>query len=113
MVLGFDFNFPGPVQPLERFLRVLYYDANHEVKLMSLEICKFSLNDPCFLNYRPSMVAASALIISINLFQKNKSDKNNFFVGCQINFGLMEMNLEIWNNKRVFYLTGYSIEDLK
>lgn len=59
------------------------------------------------------MIAACALIISINLHQKNMGVKSNFFIGCQINFGLIEMNLEIWNNKRVFYLTGYHIEDIK
>lgn len=71
IVFGFDFNFPGPVQPLERFLTILGYDNNNEVKEMALEICKFSLNDPSFLNYRPSMIAACSLIISINLFKKN------------------------------------------
>jgi hypothetical protein len=50
IVFGFDFNFPGPVQPLERFLKVLGYDDNNVVKDMALEICKFSLNDPIFLN---------------------------------------------------------------
>ncbi len=26
--LGFDFNFPGPIQPMERYLRMLDYDKN-------------------------------------------------------------------------------------
>jgi hypothetical protein len=83
------------------------------VKEMSIEICKFSLNDPSFLNYRPSIVAASALIISINLFQKNKNESKGFFLSCHENFGLVEMNLEIWNSQEVFNLTGYSIEEIK
>ena len=27
--LGFDFNFPGPIQPMERYLRMLDYDKNN------------------------------------------------------------------------------------
>ena len=26
--LGFEFNFPGPIQPMERYLRMLDYDKN-------------------------------------------------------------------------------------
>lgn len=33
--LGFDFNFPGPMQSLERFLRILNYDQNKSVIEMS------------------------------------------------------------------------------
>ena len=31
MRLGFDFNFPGPIQSMERFLRILGYDLNRTV----------------------------------------------------------------------------------
>ena len=31
MKLGFDFNFPGPIQSMERFLRILGYDLNRTV----------------------------------------------------------------------------------
>jgi hypothetical protein len=33
--LGFDFNFPGPIQSMERFLRLLGYDLNVAVYDMS------------------------------------------------------------------------------
>lgn len=33
--LGFDFNFPGPIQSMERFLRILGYDLNRSVYEMS------------------------------------------------------------------------------
>ena len=52
--LGFDFNFPGPIQALERYLRVLGYDLNRSVFDMSFQICKFQLNEAKFLDYRPS-----------------------------------------------------------
>jgi hypothetical protein len=33
--LGFDFNFPGPLQSMERFLRLLEYDQNLSVVEMT------------------------------------------------------------------------------
>lgn len=33
--LGFDFNFPGPIQSMERYLRLLGYDLNRSVFDMS------------------------------------------------------------------------------
>jgi hypothetical protein len=35
VALGFDFNFPGPVQSMERYLRILNYDLNKTVYDMS------------------------------------------------------------------------------
>jgi len=52
--LGFDFNFPGPIQSMERFLRLLGYNQNTVVVEMGFQICKFALNDALFLKYRPS-----------------------------------------------------------
>ena len=37
----FDFNFPGPIQSMERYLRILGYDLNKTVYDMSYQICKF------------------------------------------------------------------------
>jgi hypothetical protein len=68
--MGFDFNFPGPIQSMDRFMRVLNYDKNKTIKEMSYQICKFQLNEARFLNYRPSCVSAAAVIISINIYQK-------------------------------------------
>ena len=45
VMLGFDFNFPGPVQSMERFLRILDYDLNKTIYDMSFQICKFQCND--------------------------------------------------------------------
>lgn len=39
--LGFDFNFPGPVQTMERFLRLLEYDQNPTIFEFAYELCKF------------------------------------------------------------------------
>ena len=54
VAMNFDYNFPGPIQSLERYLRVLDYDFNKTVYDMSYQICKFQLNDSRFLEYRPS-----------------------------------------------------------
>lgn len=52
--LGFDFNFPGPIQSIERYLRLLNYDFNEVIKNLGFEICKYVLNDAQHLEYRPS-----------------------------------------------------------
>lgn len=66
--LGFDFNFQGPIQSMERYLRLLGYHDNSTVYDMAYQICKFQLNDAQFLEYRPSEIAACAVILSINIF---------------------------------------------
>lgn len=51
-----DFNFmvAGPIESMDRFLRILDYDQNENVKKMTLDICKFSLVDARFLKYKAS-----------------------------------------------------------
>jgi hypothetical protein len=69
--MGFEFNFPGPMQSMERYLRILGYDKNKIVVDMSFQICKFQLNDARFLKYKPSNIAACSVILSINIYEKN------------------------------------------
>jgi hypothetical protein len=38
---GFDFNFPGPFQSMERFLKLLGYDQNEDVSDTAYQILKF------------------------------------------------------------------------
>lgn len=38
---GFDFNFPGPIQLLERYMQILNYSDNEAVMDISFSICKF------------------------------------------------------------------------
>lgn len=52
--LGFDFIVPGPIQSLERYLRLLDYHQNDLIMEMSSQVCKFQLNDSKFLGFRPS-----------------------------------------------------------
>jgi len=112
--LGFDFNFPGPVQTMERYLRVLAYDLNRSVFDMSFSICKFQLNEAKFLDYRPSQVAACAVILSVNIFEEdNQKTKNTNFFKPPGKKGLKELNTDIWNNEQVVSVTGFCVTDLK
>ena len=65
--LGFDLHFPGPVDPMHRFLHLLDFNKNQLMAGMAFQICKFSMNAPVFLNYRPSVIAACAVILSANI----------------------------------------------
>lgn len=89
-IMGFDFNFPGPMQSMERFLRVLNYDKNKTIQDMAYQICKFQLNDARFLNYKPSLIAACSCILAINIYEKDKEQYNNkgFFANCKYQNGL-------------------------
>ena len=71
MKMGFDYNYPGPMQSLERFMRIINYDKNRTIYEMSFQICKFSLNDSKFLEFRPSQIAACSIIISINIYERD------------------------------------------
>lgn len=84
---------------------------------MSFQICKFQCNDAQFLKYRPSVIAACAIILAINIYERDleKYQNKNFFINSKVSTdgGLMELNTEIWNNQNVHSLTGYTIEDIK
>ena len=70
--MGFDFNFPGPIQIMERYLRILDYDTNKTIMDMAFQISKFQLNDARFLNYKPSAIAACSVILGVNIYEKDK-----------------------------------------
>lgn len=53
-MFGCDFNFHGPIHFVDRYLRLLDYGNEEVIQMMCNEICKFSLNDEMFLNYKPS-----------------------------------------------------------
>jgi len=77
---GFEFNFSGPMEFINRYLRVLGYDKNDQVKIICEQLCRFQLNYSTFLKYKPSQLAAAIAIISINILKKTEIDslkKNN------------------------------------
>ena len=53
-------------------MRILNYHESQVIFEMSYQICKFSLNDANFLKYQPSQIAASALLLSINIFELDR-----------------------------------------
>ena len=111
--LNLNFIMPGPIQSMERFLRILDYDKKTPVVYsMAYQMCKFSQNDSMFLQHRPSQLAAAACIISINIFEGNVSDgkESSFF---KTKNGQLILNTDIWNNPRVVSLTGFSILMIK
>lgn len=69
--MNFDYNFPGPIQSMERFLRILDYDFNRTVYDMSYQICKFQLNDCKFLDFLPSQLAACSILIAVNIYERD------------------------------------------
>lgn len=101
---GCDFNFQGPIAPLERYLRLLNYDTETTVFKLAVAILKGTLTQQSFMHYQPSMMAACTLITSINLFDSHKDNKSG---------QKKLMNTDIWNNKAVHESTGYSILDLR
>jgi len=76
---------------MERYLRILGYDLNKIIFDISFQICKFSLNDAKFMAYPPSQVAASSLLLAINIFEwdayKNHHSKKGFFKNCKVRKG--------------------------
>lgn len=72
IALGFDLSLPGPVVPIERFLHLLGINRVKILRLLTETMCKFSLNDPHFLQYRPSQIAACATILSTNIYHRDK-----------------------------------------
>lgn len=60
---------------MDRYLRVLDHDTNVKVNQMALQILTLSLVDEKLLNYRASQIAASAVILAINIFMVQKELK--------------------------------------
>jgi hypothetical protein len=94
---------------MERYLRLLDWHHDKNVFGMSFQICKFQLNDAKFLDYRPSQIAACAVILAINIHNEDLGLKN---FHKRSDKGL-ELNTAIWNNEKVVTVTGFSISDLK
>ena len=51
---GFDFNFPGPMQFVERYLRIMNADRIPAINNIVFAILKLQLIDPRFLSIKPS-----------------------------------------------------------
>ena len=122
LMFGCDFNFHGPINFVDRYLRLMNYSNEEVIQMMCYEICKFSLNDDLFLNYKPSQIAACSVILSINIFKKeemehykNTNEQNkisNFLTVAKEDSKKFYLNTDIWNNPNVVSASGYTIESL-
>jgi len=116
-IFGFDFNFNCHNIFIERYLRILGYHNEEVVEMMSFELCKFSLNENKFLKYKPSVMAACSVLLSINIFRKEEcsttSTDKQFLDISNENPEKFDLNTKIWNNAKVSGCTGYTIEMLK
>jgi hypothetical protein len=76
----------GPIESLDRYIKVLGYHNNPNVRKMTLDISKFQLVDAKFLKYKPSQIVACSLILAINIWEKESekySDNAEFFSLCR------------------------------
>ena len=101
---------------------------------MTFQICKFTMNEPVFLNYRPSVIAASAIILCANIHMRDKeahestgvfkngkvpteNDESSFSLSSTLSSldqkPLLRVNTQIWNNQKVKENTGYPYTALK
>jgi len=76
-LFGFDFNFNCHGIFIERYIRILGYQKESIILMMSHELCKFSLNEESFLKYKPSVIAACSVILSINIYNNEEGSTKN------------------------------------
>lgn len=72
--MSFNFNWPGPLPSLERYVRILRVDPIM-LKEMSCQICMFAQNDAKLLGFAPSQLAACSLIICLNIYHFEQEQK--------------------------------------
>lgn len=124
---GFDFNFPGPIDSIQRYLRLVGYDKDRSVVAICEQLGRFQLNYSVFLKYKPSQIAACVVILSINLAKKNellrdaqnssstvspKFKATGYFEKCRMSNQYL-INVSMWNNAEVMKSSGYTIEMIK
>ena len=82
---------------MHRYLRVLGHHKNQKVKQLSEGILREHIKYVHFLNYRPSQIAACAVLIASNLEQN----------ACNLS------DCSAWQDKEIVTMTGYTAEMLK
>lgn len=72
---AFDFNFVGPKQFLDRYMRILELENKSKIQKMALQILSLSIVNHKLISYRPSQIAACSLIIALNIYTAQKHIK--------------------------------------
>ena len=126
--LSFDFNFPSYTQPISRFLRLLDFDSVDSVRSITHKITMLAMNDSSFLSCRPTILAASSIIISINIYKNDELRKictrssteeimtesfENTLSDFKNEDKLLRLNTDMWNNLKILSATGLTIETLR
>ena len=65
-----DVNERGAVECGDRFLKLLSVNNNKQIESLCFQILKLHLKNSVFLKYKPSKIAACAVIIACNIENK-------------------------------------------
>ena len=98
-VLHFDFNMISPLTFLERFLRISDFYLDPSVSQLSHHYIKLAMASIAFLDYRPSHLAAAALLLAISVLSQSAQK-----------FKMQDHCLNFWN-KKLTTTTGIKVED--
>ena len=66
-MFAFDFNFVGPIQFLDRYMRILNCENDKDVRDAAISILVLQQFDEKMLDYNISQITAVALILAINI----------------------------------------------
>lgn len=103
-LFDWNFNFQGPVEFIDRFIRLLNVKNERSVKSISVQYCKFALNNSKFLNYRPSELAACSVIIALSIDKYNTIAKKSM---------ARRLDFTPWQQPDVIANSGYTIDMIK
>ena len=73
VALEFSCHHISPIPFLERYFRLFGIDNGirdrqaHQLRTYARQYCRFMQREPCFLNFRPSQIAAASLMFAINI----------------------------------------------
>ena len=77
IALEFSCHHISPIPFLERYFRIFGIDNGikdrqaHQLRTYARQYCRFMQREPCFLNFRPSQIAAASLMFAINISQSD------------------------------------------
>ncbi len=79
--LSFDFNYPSPLPFLERYLRICGLQNDQAITARSEEYIKITARQIAFLDFKPSLLAAAALVLAHSV---NRNSISSFSIknGC-------------------------------
>jgi len=91
--LSFDFNYPSPLTFLERYLRVGGLQNDQPITARAEEYLEIAISNINFLNYKPSLIAASAFVLShamkrtpLGSFKDFQDETLDFYVQDSLRF---------------------------